>query len=200
MVEHQTRYRRRHDLGDRFVVMYSGNVGFSQSFDLIERAARHFADVDPRVCFVINGEGAARPDVEKWAAPMPNVLVTDFAPRQEISDVLGSADLQLILLAPGLARSSTPSKLYGILAAGRPVLASIDLGSDVDRIIRAAGAGLVVPPGQPLAFIEALESLLGKPEELVEMGRRAHDYATQLFTPAQQAEAYEVLFSELVNR
>jgi colanic acid biosynthesis glycosyl transferase WcaI len=196
----RTRYRDRHDLDDRLVVMYSGNVGFSQSFDLIERAAKHFVEADPRVVFVINGEGAARPLVEDWAADLPNVLVTDFAPRHEVSDVLGSADLQLILLAPGLARSSTPSKLYGILAAGRPVLASIDLGSDADRIIREAGAGVVVPPGEPAAFIEALESLLGAPEELERMGRRAHEYLTHLFTPDQQAKAYEVLFSQLTNR
>ncbi len=200
VVAGSTRYRDRHDLDDRPVVMYSGNVGFSQSFDLIELAAKHFVEADPRVVFVINGEGAARPLVEDWAADLPNVLVTDFAPRHEVSDVLGSADLQLILLAPGLARSSTPSKLYGILAAGRPVLASIDPGSDADRIIREAGAGVVVPPGEPAAFIEALESLLGAPEELERMGRRAHDYLTHLFTPDQQAKAYEVLFSQLTNR
>ncbi len=200
VVEGHTRYRRRHDLDDKLVVMYSGNVGFSQSFDLIERAAQHFVEADPRVMFVINGEGAARPLVEDWAADLPNVLVTDFAPRHEVSDVLGSADLQLILLAPGLARSSTPSKLYGIMAAGRPVLASIDLGSDADLIIRDAGAGVVVPPGEPVAFIDALESLLGEPEELERMGRRAHAYVTHLVTPDQQAKAYELLFSQLTNR
>ncbi len=138
-------YRAEHGLGDKQVVMYSGNVGLSQSFDLVRAAADRFADrLD--VHFVINGEGAARPSVDEWAAERPNVTVSDFAPREAVSDVLGAADLHLILLKRGLAQSSTPSKMYGILAAARPVLASIDEGSEVELTIDAAGAGRAVPP------------------------------------------------------
>jgi colanic acid biosynthesis glycosyl transferase WcaI len=181
------------------VVMYSGNVGFSQSFHLVEAAARHFA-ARPDLLFVINGEGAARDSVDRWAAGLPNVLVTNFAPRDQVSDVLGTADLHLILLAGGLARSSTPSKLYGILAAGRPVLAAIDEGSDADRIISSAGAGAVVPPDDPAAFIDALEHLITSPTDLADMSRKAYECAQDLLTPDQQAQAYELLLTELVNR
>ncbi len=199
VVDRQTDYRRRNGIGDELVVMYSGNVGFSQSFGLVEAAAHHFAErADIR--FVINGEGAARAEVDRWAAELPNVTVTDFAPREQVSDVLGTADLHLILLSAGLAKSSTPSKLYGILAAGRPVLASIDRGSDADRVIERSGAGIVVPPDDAEPFIEGLESLLSAPGELVRMGQMAYDFVGQLITPDQQAEAYEHLFEELIDR
>ncbi len=196
VVDRMTEYRGRHGIDDELVVMYSGNVGFSQSFHLVEAAAVHFADRSD-VRFVINGEGAARADVDRWAQPMPNVIVSDFAPREAVSDVLGTADIHLILLSAGLAQSSTPSKLYGILAAGRPVLASIDLGSDADQVIHRSGAGLTVPPDDPSAFIEALDELLSDRAHLEELGRRAQEFVGQLLTPDQQAQAYERLFVQL---
>jgi colanic acid biosynthesis glycosyl transferase WcaI len=199
VVDRMTEYRRRHGIGDEVVVMYSGNVGFSQSFHLVEAAANHFASRSD-VRFVINGEGAGRADVERWAEHLPNVIVSDFARREEVSDVLGTADIHLILLRAGLAQSSTPSKLYGILAAGRPVLASIDLGSDADQVIHRSGAGLTVPPDDATAFIEALEELLPDRARLEQLGRRAQEFVGQLLTPDQQAQSYEHLFVRLGSR
>jgi colanic acid biosynthesis glycosyl transferase WcaI len=196
IVDRMTRYRTSHNLGDELVVMYSGNVGFSQSFSLVERAAAHFVDRSD-VRFVINGEGAARSEIDRWARNLPNVIISDFAPREHVSDVLGTADLHLILLREGLAQSSTPSKLYGILAAGRPVLASIDLGSDVDEVIRRSGAGVTVPPDDSVAFIDALERLLADRAGLERLGHNASRFVSELLTPELQAEAYERLFIQL---
>ncbi len=192
-------YRRRHGLLDKTVVMYSGNVGLSQSFDLIRAGAETWA-ADERVHFVINGEGAARDQVEAWARDLDNVSIVDFGQRDEIPDILGAADLHLILLKSGLAASSTPSKLYGILAAGRPILASIDTGSEVDVVVRRSGAGLSVAPDDPWAFVQALEKLLADPEELRSMGKRARGYAETCLTPAAQAEAYDTLLRDLIPR
>ncbi len=198
VVDRATDYRRRHGLLDKTVVMYSGNVGLSQSFDLVRAAADAYAD-RPDVHFVINGEGAARNEVDQWAATRANVLVTDFAPREAVSDVLGSADLHLVLLKEGLSRSSTPSKLYGILAAGRPLLASIDEGSEVAVIVDQAGAGTSVPPEDVRAFLDALGDLLNDPVELDEMGERARWFVERCLTPEVQAEAYEKLFFAMVS-
>ena len=198
VVERENAYRSRHGLNGKVVVMYSGNVGLSQSFDLIRAAAQRWRDF-PEVHFVINGEGAARPDVDGWAKPLPNVSVVDFAPRSEVSDVLGAADLHLILLKKGLSKSSTPSKLYGILAAGRPVLASIDVGSEVASVVERANCGRSVPPEQPDMFCEALDALLAQRQELESMGRRARDYVETCLTPAVQAEQYEQLFRQLTE-
>ena len=191
-------YRRRHDLDGRTVVMYSGNVGLSQSLDLVREAADRWAD-RPEVVFVVNGEGAARPEVDRWAATRDNVRVVDFGPREEVATILGAADLHVIPLRGGLARSSTPSKLYSILAAGRPVLASIDEGSEVSSVIKEADAGLAVPPEDPWAFCNALEEMLADPGELVAMGERARRYATTCLTADAQATAYEALLAQLTG-
>ncbi len=198
VVDRNTDYRARHDLGQKTVVMYSGNVGLSQSFDLVEHAARHFAD-RPDVHFVINGEGAARGEVDAFAAELPNVTTADFVSREQISDALGTADLHLILLKAGLAQSSTPSKLYGILAAGRPVLASIDEGSEVSLTLDEGRCGRSVPPDDPSAFIAVLSEMLDDPVELAAMGGRAKTFVDQCLTPAAQAERFETLFSQLIT-
>jgi colanic acid biosynthesis glycosyl transferase WcaI len=196
--ERDNRYRHRHGLTGRTVVMYSGNVGLSQPFELIREAADRWSH-DPDVVFVINGEGAARSEVDRWAAARDNVRIVDFGPRSEVPTILAAADLHLILLRSGLARSSTPSKFYSILAAGRPVLASIDEGSEVSSVVKEAEVGVAVPPDDPWAFCQALERLVGDREELVAMGERARAHAASCLTAAAQAEAYEALFRRLVD-
>jgi len=198
VVDRETPYRSEHGLVGKQLVMYSGNVGLSQSFDLMRAAADRFVD-RPDVQFVVNGEGAARPDVDAWAAARPNVTVADFAPREGVSDVLGAADLHLILLKRGLAQSSTPSKLYGILAAARPILASIDEGSEVELTIDAAKAGCAVPPENEGAFLAALEDMLSDPERLEQMGRNGRAHLAESFSPAAQAAAFDDLFTELIG-
>ncbi len=195
--ERENRYRRQHGLSGKQVVMYSGNVGLSQSFELVRSAADRWAD-RPDVVFVINGEGAARPIVDRWARSLDNVRVVDFGQRSEISTILGAADIHLVLLKSGLARSSTPSKFYSILAAGRPVLASIDEGSEVSSVVKEADVGLAVPPDDEWAFCRALDQMLGDPAELVAMGARARAFAATWLTPQAQAMAYEALFEHVV--
>jgi colanic acid biosynthesis glycosyl transferase WcaI len=197
--ERENQYRRRHGLVSRTVVMYSGNVGLSQPFELIRTLADRYHD-RPEVVFVINGEGAARPTVDAWARTRPNVRVVDFGPREEISDILGAADLHLILLRRGLARSSTPSKLYSILAAGRPVLASIDEGSEVATVIKEAGVGLAVPPEDGWALADGLDALLADPGQLPLLGARARDYAATCLTVDAQVKAYEALLGSVQQR
>ncbi len=198
-VDRNNDYRRRYNLEDKTVVMYSGNVGLSQSFELVHQAALQWAD-DPNVHFVINGEGAAHASVAQWAEPLDNVTMIPFGPREDVPQILGAADIHMILLRRGLAASSTPSKLYGILAASRPVLASIDEGSEVCTVVRDAGCGLSVEPDDPWAFNQALEKLLTNRDELLQMGRRGRAYAESCLSPEAQAEAYEALFRQLLDR
>lgn len=190
-------YRREHGLEGKTVVMYAGNVGFSQSLDLLLAAATHLAH-DPQVAFVINGGGSARPVLERAAAGLPNVRFVDMAPKARLPEVVAAADLHVVPLRSGLARSSVPSKLYTILAAGRPVVASVDAGTEVARTVEEAGAGLAVPPDDPEAFTKAIERLVRAPEEAEAMGAAGRRFVEGWASPGAVAEAYERLFEELV--
>ncbi|HKY68216.1 MAG TPA: glycosyltransferase family 4 protein [Acidimicrobiales bacterium] len=195
-------YRREHGLSGTRVVMYAGNVGFSQSLDLVLAAARAVGERPDMadVRFVINGGGSARPQIEELAAGLDNVVFVDFQPKERLPEVLAAADVHVVPLRRGLARSSVPSKTYSILASGRPVVASVDEGTEVARVVEGAGAGLAVPPDDPDAFTKALVTLLDDPERAAAMGRSGREFVEAWASPAAIAERYEALFDELRSR
>lgn len=194
-----TSYREEHDLGDATVVMYAGNVGLSQSLDLVLEAARRSRGRDD-VRFVINGGGSALDGLRRRAAGLDNVRFVPMQPRERLPEVLASGDIHLVPLKQGLARSSVPSKLYSILAAGRPVLASVDTGTEVATTIERAGAGVAVPPEDPDAFCAALDRLLDDPERRAELGRAGRRFVEGWASPAAVGGAYEQLFASVSRR
>ena len=197
--ERENSYRREFGLEGKQVVMYAGNVGWSQSLDLLLATATHLAH-DPDVAFVINGGGVAREDLIQKAAGLPNVHFVDMQPKARLPEVVAAADVHVVPLRTGLARSSVPSKLYSILAAGRPLVASVDPGTEVARTVVDAGAGLAVPPDDPEAFTKAIVRLLDEPEHAADMGAAGRRFVERWASPAAVAGAYEDLFAELVAR
>ncbi|HEY8546688.1 MAG TPA: glycosyltransferase family 4 protein [Acidimicrobiales bacterium] len=192
-------YRAEHGLVGKRVVMYAGNVGFSQSLELVLAAARELLD-RPDVVFVINGGGSARAELEQKAAGLPNVRFVDFQPKERLPEVLAAADIHVVPLKRGLAASSVPSKTYSIMASGRPLIASVDEGTEVARVVERAEAGLAVPPDDPAAFTAAVTKLLDAPEMAQQMGRSARRFVERWASPAVVALQYETLFEELRAR
>jgi len=189
-------YRSEHGLVGKRVVMYAGNVGMSQSLGLMLDAAaalRHEADV----AFVINGGGAARPELERRARGLENLQFVDMAPKARLPEVLAAGDVHVVPLKRGLAWSSVPSKLYSVLAAGRPIVASVDAGTEVERTLHQAQAGLAVPPDDAEAFTKAIRRLLDDPEGAKAMGAAGRRYVENWASPAAVGAAYEELFDEL---
>ncbi|HWM21303.1 MAG TPA: glycosyltransferase family 4 protein [Ilumatobacteraceae bacterium] len=190
-----TPYRRQLAIGDEPVVMYAGNVGFSQSLEMVIAAARAI----PGATFVINGQGAARPQLEAAAAGLANIRFGDHQPADRLNEVLATGDIHLVPLRRGLGRVSVPSKTYSILAAGRPVVAAIDVDSEVNRIVTTTGCGVVVAPDDTQAFIEAIRAVLGTSDIGAEMGRAGRAWVESSASPASTAAAYEALFAELAT-
>jgi colanic acid biosynthesis glycosyl transferase WcaI len=188
-----TRYRSELGIGDETVVMYAGNVGFSQSLDLLLAAAKTMPDV----VFVINGEGSARSSLQESARQMPNVRFVDYQPTERVPEVLASADIHVVPLRSGLGSVSVPSKTYGILAAGRPIVASIDPDTEVPRILSASAAGVVVPPDNAVAFTEALSRLVSDREQMETMGHNGRQWVQAHVSPSAVAESYLQLISSL---
>lgn len=193
-------YRQELGLAGRPVVMYAGNLGYSQPVELLVEAGRLLAPDLPELAVVVNGGGSARPALEVQAADVPNVTFVDLQPKARLPEVLAAADVHVVLLREGLAASSVPSKLYSILAAGRPLVASVDPGTEVARVVEEAGAGLVVPPGDPDALAAALKRLVDDPDERERLGASGRRFVESWPSPAGIAEQYEALFDELVAR
>lgn len=190
-LDRSTPYRRELGLDDRPVVMYAGNVGFSQSLELLLDAARALPDV----WFVINGDGAARRDLETQARDLPNVVFGEYQPAERLPEVLATGDVHVVLLKAGLGRVSVPSKTYSIMAAGRPVVASIDPGTAVPRLIAASGGGTSVAPGDVAGFVAAVRALVTDPERAGAMGRSARAHVETEASPEAVAAAYATLLT-----
>jgi len=189
-------YREQYGLGDRTVVLYAGNVGMSQSLELVVEAARRCRDRDD-VVFVVNGGGSAKDALVESAAGLENLRFVEMQPRERLPEVLAAGDLHVVPLKRGLARSSVPSKLYSILAAGRPVLASVDAGTEVATTIERASAGVSVPPEDPDAFCDALCALLDDPARRAAMGASGREFVEGWVSTAAVGAAYEDLFEEV---
>jgi colanic acid biosynthesis glycosyl transferase WcaI len=191
-----TALRRELGIGDETVVLYAGNVGFSQSLELLLEAAARF----PQVTFLVNGDGSARASLQQQAEGLANVRFGGYQPAERVPEVLATGDIHVVPLKRGLGRVSVPSKTYSILAAGRPVLAAIDPGTEVPRMLEASGGGVAVPPDDPEAFCSALQSLLDHPEATRSMGDAGRVWVQHAASPEAVARAYERLIRGLARR
>jgi len=188
-----TDYRRELGLTDRPVVMYAGNIGYSQSLEMLVAAARARPDVD----FVINGTGSARSDLERSALGLTNLIFGDFQPPERLSEVLATGDVHVVPLRRGLGRVSVPSKTYSIMAAGRPIVAAVDAGTEVTRLVDGARSGLVVPPDETESFIAAIDRLVSDRDVRRDMGQRARAFVESQASPRAVAERYANLVHEI---
>jgi colanic acid biosynthesis glycosyl transferase WcaI len=184
-------YRTEFGLGSGPIVMYAGNLGFSQSLDLVVG----LAEARPHLTVVINGDGAARASLETDADRLPNLHLIDYQPAERLPEVLAAADIHLVPLKSGLGSVSVPSKTYSILAARRPVIASIDRGTAIEHLLNESGAGIVVDPDRPGVLIEAVDALIEDAPRRAEMGSAGHRWVSEHASPETAAVMYERVLS-----
>jgi glycosyltransferase involved in cell wall biosynthesis len=176
------RFRQQHQLDGRFVVMFSGNLGLSQSLDTVLEAAAGLRD-EERVRFVFIGEGAAKAGLVEKAKRegLSNVQFHPYQPKEQLSESLGAADVHLVTLRRGLGGLIVPSKVYGIMAAGRAFIAAVEDDSHVAEIVRTHHCGRLIPPDDSVQLRQAITWALEQPAALREMGQRGRAAAEQDF-------------------
>jgi glycosyltransferase involved in cell wall biosynthesis len=191
-------WSRSNGLDAAFVVMHSGNVGHAQDLDSLIRAATLLRDLDDLRVLII-GTGARKAELVELSRRLEadRVEFLDYQPRELLLQTLASADVHVVGLARGLAGYVVPSRLYGVLAAGRPVIAAAEEETETAQLVRAVGCGLVVPPASPLALAEAIRDCHDGVHDLVEMGRRAREYALEEADRSVAVGRYREMLSEV---
>lgn len=186
----------RAQFGDHFVVMYSGNLGLSQPLETVLDAAEQLRN-DPRVLFVFIGEGAQKPALEARVARigLAQVRFFPYQPTARLAESLSAADLHLIPLRAGLSGCLVPSKVYGILAAGRPFVAMMEASAEVATLVREHRLGFVSPPNDSRGLVEVIRTAVATPAELLAMGARGRRLAQARFHRALVTRR----FAELVD-
>lgn len=187
-------FSRAHGLADRFVLMHSGNMGLSQNLDVLLEAASRLADKD-RLVIAIVGDGAKRDWLERTTASrrLTNVRFFPYQAKTLLHESFAAADAFLVSLKAGIEGYIVPSKLYGILAAGRPYIAAVDPSCEVAAIARDYGCGLLTEPGDPDALAGVIATMYDDPATTRAMGQRARSAALQ-FDRRAAVRAYYDLF------
>ncbi len=197
---HHNSFEEEQNLQGHFVVMYAGNLGFVQALDSVLETAQLLRN-DSDICFVLVGDGGARQILLDKAQrlKLDNVRFIPYQPRERMPEVLASAHLALVTLKKGAAFDALPSKIYGILASGRAIIASLDEHSEAWELIRRSGGGICVPPEEPARLAEAILILKRDAARCEEMGRNGRVYAVENHSPRSAAEKFDRLLADALN-
>jgi colanic acid biosynthesis glycosyl transferase WcaI len=171
----------RHERLDRkFVVMHSGNVGHAQDLDSLVRAATFLRDLEDLEITII-GMGARHVELVALAQllEVEALRFMYYQPRGLLPQSLSAADVHVVGLASGLAGYVVPSRLYGILAVGRPVIAAADQDSETAQVVAEVGCGIVVPPGRPDLLARAIRDAHDGRYDLGAMGGRGREWVVR---------------------
>jgi colanic acid biosynthesis glycosyl transferase WcaI len=196
----ENEWARANGLAGRFVVMHSGNVGHAQDLDSLVRAATFLRDLED-VTIAIIGDGARYTELVSLA----RLLETDqvrFLPyqrRERLAASLSSAHLHVVGLARGLSGYVVPSRLYGVLSVGRPVIVAADEESETASLVEQVGCGVVVPPGRPDLLAAQIRRAYDGALDLEEMGRKAREYVTTAADARVAIDSYRNLLRELTD-
>lgn len=192
-------FSRGHGLDNRFVVSFAGVVGYSQDLDIVLEAANLLRD-RPKIHFLIVGDGVEKARLEQKAREMElsNVQFLPMQPRHRYPAVLHASDVSLATLHAEVATPVVPSKILSIMAAGRPVIASMNLNGDAPRLIEEAQCGYALPPENPQALAEAILTLYHDATLREQLGWNGRRYAEQHLSVQAGAERYIRLFERLL--
>jgi colanic acid biosynthesis glycosyl transferase WcaI len=182
-------YRRELSIpDDQVVALYSGSMGAKQGLELMADAARILRG-DPRLLFVFCGQGPGSKGLRQASEGLPNVRFLRLQPADRLSELLGLADIHLMPQRGGASDLVMPSKLLGMLASGRPVVATADSNTALADAVEPHG--LVVPPDNAEAFATAIASLADAPQMRVRLGRIARLYAERVLARERVLKTFE---------
>jgi len=175
-------WSRRHGLDRTRNIVYSGTLGVKHDLEIFPKMAtafRHWADV--RIVVVSSGQAADQVQGEAMRRKLTNLIVLPFQAYADVPKVLASAAILTVSFDASAGSFCVPSKVLSYLCAGRPIVMAIEERNPAAGTVRAAGAGVVVRPGDAGAFLGAITELLENPERGSAMGAAARAYAERSF-------------------
>ena len=184
------------DLQDKFIVLYAGNFGRPNDLETI-LAAAEILSTDERVQFLFIGSGAKEKWLKHHALELPNVLVLPPMPRERQNVFLNACDVTIASLVHGMRGAAVPSRVYNYLAAGKPILAVCERGSEMDMIIEEDNVGARIEPGAGEDLAQAIRELMDSPDPLSTMGTKARTTAVSKYSREKVLPRYHDLLVDI---
>jgi colanic acid biosynthesis glycosyl transferase WcaI len=181
-----------------FVALHAGNLGFYGAWDTLLQAAAMLRHEKAGLVFIGDGANRAALAAAAQTSGAPNVRFLPFRPFEQLPHVMMAGDVHIVTVKRGLEGIVVPSKLYSILAAGRPVLAVAAPQSDAAHIVTESGCGLAADPDDPAAVAAAIRELRRDPARLADMGRRARETAAK-YARVNELEKFAAIIEDAVE-
>ncbi len=194
----QNQFRHQHGLENCFVVQFAGTIGYSQGLEIVLDVAK---DVEgyKDIKFVIVGVGVVKEELVRKAKDrgLSNVLFFPTQPQETLPHLLTAADVSLVTLKKNISRVSLPSKILGIMAAGVPIIASLDEGSEGWEIINESNCGIAIPPEEPERLKQAVLHFYNNKDIIPKLGQNGREFVLRKYSRHIVVNNYEKLFKEL---
>ncbi|MGF1523437.1 MAG: glycosyltransferase family 4 protein [Leptolyngbyaceae cyanobacterium] len=194
-------FRRTNGLGDKFVVLYSGNIARTQGIRTVIRAAAEIQNQGFQdIAFVIVGEESQLEELDELRQELNvhNLLLRPFAPRAKLPEMLAAADVGLIMQKRNVVGFNMPSKTQVLLASGRPIIAAVPADGTAAGAVRASQGGVVIEPENPAQLARAILHLYENSDQAAKLGDRGRQHALDEYSFEQALNRYEALFKELL--
>jgi glycosyltransferase involved in cell wall biosynthesis len=194
------RFRQAHNLKEKFVILYSGNLGLAHRFDAVIEAAKRCVVEIPEVVFLFVGNGSRWNEVRKASNGLDNVRFMQYQPREKLNELYNAADLHLVTLRDEVAGLLFPSKYPAALAAGKPVLLVGGSGAPLQQEIRRKSLGWVCPHWGPVVA-NAIRNAWTNRDQREAMGKNArHIFETRYSMAIVMRQWEQVLNSVVMNK
>ena len=187
-------------MSSKFVVSFAGVIGFAQGLEVVIGAAENLRSNND-IVFVLVGDGVKKPELESAASSkkLKNVIFVPTMPVATYPQILHASDVCLVTLRQDLVTPVVPGKMLSIMAAGKPILASLPLAGDAPKIISKFECGVAVRPSDPRALADAIIRLYNNKSLLQQMGKNGRDAAIKYFSREACVDQYISLFNRLVR-
>jgi colanic acid biosynthesis glycosyl transferase WcaI len=185
-------FRRAYNLGEKFIVSYAGSMQRAQGLETIVEAAV-LLKLNEDIVFLLVGDGESKPLLQKEIRDKKtnNVILLPLQPKEKYISVLTASDVHLLPLSKALPPYEVPGKLSNLMASGRPIVASVNPDGDAAKIIRQAGCGYCVEPGESTILSRAIFELYKNKKMRQKMGQNARRYAEKKFSRARCVNRFE---------
>jgi glycosyltransferase involved in cell wall biosynthesis len=195
------KFAQKYNLTQIFTILYSGNLGRLHDIETITEAAKILKDTP--IQFVFIGEGVKTKIVEQaiQTYQLKNILLLPYQPRELLPLSLTACDISLVSLIPGAESIVAPSKLYGMLAAGRGIIAISMPNSYIDKLLTTSGCGLNTPPNNPENLAKLINELANDKLKVKVMGEKARQLYKSKYTFQRALKEYQqILFEDDVGK
>ena len=192
--------REKNDLSDKFIVFFGGVMGYAQDLETVVDCA-HLLKDHKQIIFLLLGDGAEKKSLVKRSQSLglTNIKFLPFVSKEEYPSWVNASDVGLVTLKSSMKTPVVPSKILSYMAAGKPILASLNPESDGVQIVEKANCGINVPAGNPAAMADAILKLLVDGGQTKAMGEQGRSYAEKHFSIDACIDEYEEIFRRIAK-